>query len=80
MMILAKNRTDWRTEDELHFIKKLGSFRNDKGIKSDRIDLLGKYIAFSKVRYNWEGLNYERCLNHALYHMEVELSKEGRTL
>jgi hypothetical protein len=62
----------WATEQELTFVKNLGTYREGHEIIPMRLKLLENYVKAARERYNWGNVNGERVIQFA----EAELVEE----
>ena len=62
----------WTTEQELRFIKNLGTHRQGYRILLTRLKLLEKYVQTARARFFWGTMNGERVITFA----ETQLAEE----
>jgi hypothetical protein len=57
--------TSWATEQEITFIKKLGSHREGHEITPMRLELLMSYVQAARHRLDWGNMNGEKIIQFA---------------
>ena len=55
----------WRTENEIDFLKKIGTIRENQREGLTRFEILTNYIAAAEKRDNWGKMNKENVLAFA---------------
>lgn len=55
----------WATEQELSFLKNLGTYREGKDVGPVRLKLLENYLEAARERVNWGTVNGEQVIQFA---------------
>jgi len=69
----------WATEQELMFVKNLGTYREGHEIIPMRLKLLENYVRAARERFNWGNVNGERVIQFAEAELVEERLKTGQT-
>jgi hypothetical protein len=69
----------WTTEQELKFIKNLGTYRQGHEITPMRLSLLEKYVQTARERCYWGTMHGEQVIKFAEAQLAEEHLKTGQT-
>lgn len=69
--------TSWATEQELTFIRKLGTHREGHEIHPMRLGLLASYVEAARLRLDWGSMNGEKIIQFAEDQLAAERLKAG---
>ena len=67
----------WTTEQELAFLKQLGTYREGHELRPIRLQLLEKYVMAARERSDWGPVNRETIMRFAEDMLAEERLKSG---
>ncbi len=72
--------TSWATEQELTFIKKLGTHREGHEINPIRLGLLVSYVEAARHRLDWGSMDGEKIIQYAEDQLAEERLRAGQAV
>ncbi|ETW93832.1 MAG: hypothetical protein ETSY1_37510 [Candidatus Entotheonella factor] len=67
----------WATQQELTFLKHLGTYRQGHEMTSTRLQLLANYVKVARERVDWGHVNGEQVIRFAEAQLAEERLKTG---